>query len=225
MPDQAWDAIWVILGACIATATTYFFNRSLEYKQRRAHAFSLFIKAFTAANDVFSANVQLQELLKRFKDHTGRDPAPHEVWSAVTPFVANKYPEIQFTAEELSLFDKDGEAIGKLLEFLRLRQILLDALAIYSDKRAKLTQDLASLTSFRNEPGGLVGATTVNSVERPDLHREIVETNKLSKDVLALALEGSVHARRLCDLVNQRLPKAFREGDFSLSMSLPRASD
>jgi hypothetical protein len=221
--EQLWDATLLVLGAGIAAITTYLFNRSLEYKDRKKLANSLFVKAFMATNDVSGLRRDLSRQMEDFKSAHGRYPGPHEAWTAVRPFVGLKHSEVSFSGEELSLFEGDAESIGKLLEFLSIRQVLLDSAIAYGEKRLRLSDALAALTKFRNVGDDLIGTTEVNLSERPDLHQAISETNKLCKDILELADTGETYARRICDLVNQKVPSKFRNGDFKLRMELPRA--
>lgn len=225
MPDGVWDAVLVLIGAAIAAATTHGFNVRQEYRDKKARAFSLFIKASEAINDVMRTRREILGRLKLFEQANKRAPKQDEYWSAVTQFVMGAKSEISFVGEELALFETDGESIGALLEFLSFRQTLNRAVETYSDMRGQIGDAMAMLTEFKKDSVGFQGTSVVNIKERPDLHKQILEISDLCKQIVELSEEAETRARRIADLINAKLPSKFEPGHFTLNIALPRAGE
>ena len=164
--DQVLDGVWVLLGAAIAALTTWLFNRSTEYESKKRVGFSLFIKTYRAVNDMMRMHRDLEGQMENFNSREGQRPSETELWSAITPFVGVPIDVIEFTGEELAVLGNDGASIGRLLEFATARQVLFDTVRAYNDKRSKLGDALALLSTF-SHVDGLKAESTFDARERP----------------------------------------------------------
>lgn len=219
-PNQLtlWSLFSLLGGTIISALVSYLLQRNSFAEARRLKAQDKQDTRKALALNLFHKMIRIASTLAILKAHLDTalaavppDQRLHNLWGRVQPIAAFA-DRVKFTPEELTflmLLDKD--LFNDLGPFDDIHNSLVDCFALYTTKRAALTDTLPATMT------GLVGHVALDPSQAQTVAPRAAELDFLISAMVQRADKDSAEARELLDKLAAALNK-----EFSLNLKLER---